>query len=36
MKMPEMKDDEMEDEYDFSRSEPAPYAAIAGDVHCLA
>jgi hypothetical protein len=36
MKTPEMEDDEMEEEYDFSKSEPAPYAAIAGDVHVVA
>ncbi len=35
MKIPEMEDDEMEEEYDFSTSERAPYAALAGDVHMV-
>jgi len=36
MKTPEMEDDDVEEEYDFSRSERAPYAALAGDVHVVA
>jgi len=35
MKMPEIEDDEIEEEYDFSKSERAPYAALAGDVHIV-
>jgi hypothetical protein len=35
MKMPEVEDDELDDEYDFSTSERAPYAALAGDVHVV-
>ncbi len=36
MKMSEMEDDELQQEYDFSNSERAPYAALAGDVHIVA
>ncbi|MEO6983423.1 MAG: hypothetical protein ABI072_09950 [Edaphobacter sp.] len=32
MTRPEMEDDEMREEYDFSQSVRAPYAALAGDV----
>jgi hypothetical protein len=28
-------EDDLEEEYDFSASEPAPYAALAGDVHVV-
>jgi hypothetical protein len=35
MKMSEMEDDEIEDEYDFSKGEAAPYAKLAGNVHVV-
>jgi hypothetical protein len=35
MKTPEMEEDDLEDEYDFSTSERAPYAELAGDVHIV-
>jgi len=35
MKMSGMEDDDLEEEYDFSASERAPYAALAGDVHIV-
>ena len=31
----ELAEDEMREEYDFSRSVRAPYAAMAGDVHIV-
>lgn len=31
----ELEDDDMREEYDFSQSVRAPYAALAGDVHIV-
>ncbi len=31
----DLKDDEMREEYDFSQSIRAPYAALAGEVHIV-
>jgi hypothetical protein len=31
----ELAEDEMREEYDFSKSVRAPYAAMAGDVHIV-
>ena len=35
MTRPEINDDEMDEEYDFSMSERAPYAKLAGKVHVV-
>jgi hypothetical protein len=35
MTMSEMEDDEIDEEYDFSGSERAPYATLAGAVHVV-
>ena len=35
MKRDESEDDDMREEYDFSESVRAPYAALAGDVHIV-
>jgi hypothetical protein len=33
MKQQNLEDDDMREEYDFSNSVRAPYAALAGDIH---